>query len=209
MKAKAVFKKIRSIVEYILVGVIALCIAFVLFSNLSGKPAFILGRAAMWVKTESMEPTIPRQSYILVQKPSADGIKVGDVIVFHSDDPMLNGMLNTHRVTEITNGGSEFVTKGDHNVTVDAYTAKADKVVGVYRRNLPALSILGRFLSTPSGITVMSLLMLIVIMAVFMPDSIEKYRQQAEQEKQAKIDELIKAAVEQLKAESQKTNCDD
>lgn len=199
---KTAAKKILSVAAYAVVGLLMLCIAFVLFSNLSGNILFIGGKSAMWVKTESMEPVIPQKSYILVQKATAADVKEGDVIIFRSDDPSLKNALNTHRVVEIVDGGREFVTKGDNNIAADSYTAKADKIVGIYRKRLPVLSFLGRFLSTAGGITVMAILMLAIILISFLPDITEGMRKKEEVKKQAEIDRLVQAEIEKLKAEN-------
>ena len=96
----------------------------------SQHTVFIFGRTTVWVMTPSMEPQIPAQSYILVKRVSAEEVNVGDVIIFRSDDPSLDGSFNTHRVIEIIGDHEEFVTKGDANLIKDGYTAKADKIEG-------------------------------------------------------------------------------
>ena len=173
--------------------VLVAALAFLIVSNMQGRITFIAGKTVVWVRTESMEPVIPARSYILVEKADPAKLAVGDVILFYSDDPSLNGALNTHRIIEIDEAG-EFVTRGDHNVKEDDYTAKPDKVVGVYRKNLPVLTQVGRFLSTRGGIAVTA--------AVYVPDLARAAKKKKSEEKKDEIDERVRAEVERLKAEA-------
>ena len=181
--------------------VLVAALAFLIVSNMQGRITFIAGKTVVWVRTESMEPVIPARSYILVEKADPAKLAVGDVILFYSDDPSLNGALNTHRIIEIDEAG-EFVTRGDHNVKEDDYTAKPDKVVGVYRKNLPVLTQVGRFLSTRGGIAVMALVILAVTAAVYVPDLARAAKKKKSEEKKDEIDERVRAEVERLKAEA-------
>ena len=185
---------------YGLVVFLIVCVAYVLFLNVKGEPAFVFGYSAMWVKTPSMEPVIPEKSYILVQKIDAKDVKKGDIIVFYSDDPTLNNSLNTHQVVGIVKGDdgkTEFITKGKNNPNNDLYTAKADKVVGKYQRKLPVMTSFGRFLSTAVGITVMLFIILLVTLATFIPGMIESIRKKS---KNAAIDEITQDELEKLKS---------
>lgn len=205
MKTDSKFKKFLTAAAYVFTALLIVFVALVLYFNLTGKTFFVFDRAVMWVKTGSMEPQIPARSYVLVKKATGDDVKLGDVIVFHSSDPRLGGELNTHRVVEIKGGGAEFITKGDNNPTVDGQSAKAENVIGIYSKNLPFLSSLGRFLSTSTGITVMALLMFAIIIAVFLPDVLKYQRDKTDN---GKIDELVKAEVEKLKSESSDSDTD-
>lgn len=199
MKINPKLKKVLTYASYIFVAILIVLVSTVLFFNLSGKTFFVFGRAVMWVKTDSMEPAIPARSYITVKQATGEDVKVGDVIIFHSSDPTLQGQLNTHRVVEIKSGGAEFVTKGDNNPGVDKDTAKARNVIGIYSSNLPVLSVFGRFLSTPIGITVMFLLILAITLAIFLPDILAYQKKKT---KQQRIESLIKEEIENLKAQN-------
>lgn len=126
------------------------CLAILLFAviliarNAKGEVTFLFGKSLIWVRTASMEPGIEAGSYILVERVRPEAIDVGDIITFVSDDPAILGQLNTHRVTEILDGGASFRTKGDNNPVADSYPVSADRVVARYVRNLGALSAIGR-----------------------------------------------------------------
>lgn len=196
------FSKILNIVGYVIVGLLVVFVAFMIISNAKGKIAFIGRYSVIWIKTPSMEPTIPGRSYILVKKASADDIDIGDVIIYKSDDPEISGQYNTHRVTDILNGGAEFVTRGDNNTVDDEYTAAAEKVTGIYIKNLPLLSVFGRVLSSPMGIiiTLTSVFALFAAIAIPTMARINKERsKELDDEKQALIREMIELEVQKLK----------
>ena len=204
-KKKSKLRTVANAIAYVIVFALIAALIFVLFANISGKTVFVAGKTTMWVKTDSMEPAVPERSYVLIKKTSADEVSVGDIIVFTSDDPTLDGANNMHRVVEIKNGGSEFVTKGDNNSVEDAYTAKADKIVGVYVKNLPVLSEFGRFFTTKAGLIVTVIVILGIMAAVYLPDMIKSRREsaaKAAKEKQEQIDRLVREEVEKLKAEN-------
>lgn len=204
-KIKGIIRRAFHIIAYVVVCALLVVCALVLISNASGNVTFIAGRTTMWVKTDSMEPQIPERSYILVRQQDIAEIEVGDVIVFKSDDPSLGGAYNTHRVEEIVGDHREFVTKGDNNYVADRFTAKAANVVGVYERNLPVLTIFGRFMSTGMGVMLVVLLIFVIMAAVYLPDVIRFNREhtaELKQKKQDQIDQRIREEVERMRAEN-------
>ena len=206
-KKNSVFRKITGAIGYVMILAIIGLLVFVIGSNVTGNTVFIFGRTTAWVMTPSMEPTIPARSYILVKKVGADEIKKDDVIVFASDDPDLNGAYNTHRVVEIKDGGREFVTKGDANAISDVYTAKAEKVLGVYEKNLPALTAIGRFVFSSIGMMISLTAIFVIVMAIYIPDIIRANRERTkeiERKRREQIDALVREEVERLKAENAK-----
>ena len=195
---------VRTVLSVVLVVLLVLAIAFVMMQRLKGEPIFIFGRTVMWVSTDSMEPTIPQESYILTEKVSAENVAVGDVISFYCDDPSLPiyGQLNTHRVEEIVGDHAEFVTKGDNNYTPDKTTAKASNVRARYVKNLPVLSAFGRFFKTPAGLVCSFAVIILFIFALYIPDILKKRKAkkaEEEAEKQKLLDAKIKEEVEKMK----------
>ena len=163
-------KLILNVLYTILMVILGALVITLVIGRLQNKITFIFDRAVVWILSDSMEEQIPAQSYILVEKVDAADVKVDDVIVFYSDDPSLNGALNTHRVLEIVGDNEEFVTKGDNNLVADSYTAKADKVQGVYKSNLPFLTAIMRFIMSPIGFAVIvGILSLSVVLPLFVP----------------------------------------
>lgn len=200
--------KVLEIVGYVLIFAIIVLLSFVIISNLSGNIMFVFGKAPVWVLTQSMEPTIPERSYMLISKVDPNDIKVGDIIIFKSDDPRIKDSYNTHRVVEIIGDNEEFVTKGDANAVEDNYTAKADRVVGRFEKNLPILTKIGRFMYSGIGIMISITFIFIIFMIMYVPDIVRATREKGrllEEKKQEQIDELIKQEVERLKQEHAQT----
>ena len=170
MKKKSVLRRVLNVVGVVVMLAIAAFLAFVILSNVSGNVTFIAGKTVVWVKTDSMEPTIPAQSYVLVEKVDAKDLEIGDVIMFRSTDPTLGGALNTHRIIGTDHRGW-YVTKGDNNGKEDEKRVNPVEVKGRYLKNLPTLTKVGRFLSTPVGITVMIAVLLAITAAAFAPET--------------------------------------
>ena len=145
-------KLVGKIAFYVFFAAVLLLVIGLVAAKISNKVFFLGDRATVWILTDSMEDTIPAQSYIQIRKVDSSDIQVGDVITFYSDDPALSGHLNTHRVVEIAEDGATFITKGDANLAVDRYPARAEAVVGVYEKNLELLSMAGRIFQSPVGL---------------------------------------------------------
>ena len=213
MKIPPKTHKILTAITYVVVAVLILFVSVILFFRISGRTFWMFDRTLMWVKTGSMEPTIPARSYILVKKIDGDDVKVGDIITFKSEK--LGGELNTHRVVEPDPnrriGANEIVTKGDNNYEKDA-PINRDSVIGIHQKNLPVLSFFGRFFTTPVGITVTVLIVLAVMILLYFEDIAALVNtvtgKKNEKQKQEKFDELVKAEVERLKAQNRDTDVD-
>lgn len=205
---KPVVTVIINVLIYVILAALILTFAFALYSKAVGDQVFIGNYSLMWVKTGSMEPTIPAQSYILIKKATADDVRIGDVLTFKSTNSDSYGYVITHRVESIIDG--EFVTKGDANVEADKSFAEPENVIGVYRRNLPAMSVIGRsFVAGPGYIVIIALILITAILP-FVPDAVAKYKQKlsdtALKEKNEEVDRLVQKEIERLKAEDNNTN---
>ena len=164
-------KNLRTILEAVsgVILLLALLLSVAIFcAKVQNRPFFLFGKSAMWILTDSMEDTIPAQSYILVRQATADDVREGMVIVFYSDDPQIAGALNTHRVVAVRPDGS-FLTKGDHASAPDTTPVRRDAVVAVYEKNLPALTAFGRFMLSPGGLVLIFLCALLISAVFFLP----------------------------------------
>ena len=211
MKSKKL-KSVVNVVTWVLIALVAVFAILNVVMKSSNKVLFVFGKANLFVVTESMEPLIPAQSYILIEKVNAEDVKKEDVITFYSKDPAIMGSLNTHRVTDIKTGADgkiTFTTRGDHNNTTDAYSVGEDDLVGRYVCNLNVMTVIGRFFMSTGGL--IAILILIIILAVSMVLPYAKKKggkndKNAEADKQKLIDEMIKAEIEKLKASDEKTD---
>lgn len=87
------------------------------------------------VVTGSMEPDIPTGSLVIVQKADIASLKVGDVIMFRSDDPTVpqNAPVSHEiiRMEQDLSGETIFITKGTANLTEDTYPVYAENIIGI------------------------------------------------------------------------------
>lgn len=174
MKKRSTLRLVSKIAFYSIFVIVLALVAMLFISKFTGKVFFVGNRTAVWILTDSMDDAIPPQTYILIEKADPADVKENDIITFYSDDPVLGGSLNTHRVLEVIDGGKEFVTKGDHNLAEDKYTAKGDKLVGVYVDDIPFLTALGRFFAKPYGLGVTIGLIILLSVGVYLPELLKK-----------------------------------
>ena len=195
MKSKR--KWIAGTVSTVLMLVI-LAVALLLFaSKIGNKPVFLFGYTTVWVMTDSMEDTIPAESYILVKRTTAAQVNEGDVIMFQSDDPALHGAFNTHRVKAVVGDHAAFQTQGDNNPAPDRVPVAADRVVGVYCRNMPFLTLIGRLFRSVFGLIILFVLGAVAVVVAFAGSKGKKQTQTAPP---ADFDARVQAEVERLRA---------
>ena len=96
----------------------------------------------------SMEPLIKVRDAVIVKRTTIDRIKEGDVVTYRSLDPAFYGILITHRVVSIEeeNGETIFITKGDHNETIDRTPVKFNQIQGKVVMRVPKIGYLKYFL---------------------------------------------------------------
>lgn len=161
-------KKVLSTLWWIALILLALTMFNIIGAKMQGRVPQIFGYSVINIITGSMGDTIPEGSYILVEAVDPDEIEKDDIICFYSSDPAIYGIPNTHRVIEEpvrTEGGIEFVTKGDANGVADKYTAKGENLIGRYVKTMDGLNTFVSLLDK-GGMTVLIFLLEGVIMAM-------------------------------------------
>ena len=171
-------KLIGNIIYAVVMLFISAIVIFMVIARSQNRIIFIFDRALIWVLSPSMEDTIPAQSYILIKKANASEIKINDIIMFYSDDPSLGGTPNTHRVIEVNGNNDSFITKGDNNQVSDTYTAKADKVIGVYEKNLPVFTSIMRFFLSKVGLIILISSFIVLTTLMYLPNMIKSKKQE-------------------------------
>jgi signal peptidase len=120
------------------------------------------------VASGSMIPTLNVGDLIVVQ----GGLNVnnviaeyetGDIVVFHK--PSNPDELIVHRAVEKIN--DELRTKGDNNDHADYWTVTNDELVGKVVGNIPYLGHIPLFVHTPTGITIILLVIVVLILLEF------------------------------------------
>ena len=170
-KTVKAIKRTVSAVWWIVLVLLVVLLVNIFGAKLTGNVPRVFGYSVMNIVSGSMEEEIPKGSYILIKKVSPEEIEKDDIICFYSTDPKIYGMPNTHRVVEepiVTDSGIEFITKGDANPINDTETAKGDRLIGVYVKNLDGLT---SFTNALSGniiiIVILCLQICIIVMAVY------------------------------------------
>ncbi|MDO4475291.1 MAG: signal peptidase I [Lachnospiraceae bacterium] len=201
-------KYLLRIIDVLSIGILAVSLMILLtvvFTKQGSTPS-LFGCSVLRVMSGSMEPEIPTNSVIVVRRTDTDSLKVGDVISYYSDDPSLQGMVNTHRITDIeTDDGKRlFTTKGDANATADLYPVKEEKIVGVVIWQSYLLGQTVRLLSNPLIFLPLIILPLAVILIAGIVRSVRITKQMMAQEEReaaaaalAKIREIREAQAQQ------------
>ncbi len=101
----------------------------------------------------SMEPIIKVRDAVLIKRVPEENIKVGDVITYESRDESFYGILITHRVVGIKeeNGQKIYITKGDHNQTIDRLPVNGNQIYGKVIMRIPKIGYIKFFLVTSYG----------------------------------------------------------
>lgn len=115
-------------VAWVLTAIVSLVIFWFSFGFFGFRPAF--------VPSHSMEPLIQQGDVVLLGPVSAEGVEVGDIIMYE----LPNRQRVLHRVHEITtdeNGARIFIFKGDNNNTTDLHPVRDEQLLGEYRGRVP------------------------------------------------------------------------
>ncbi|GAA1699713.1 hypothetical protein GCM10009808_16640 [Microbacterium sediminicola] len=134
-------KREKGIWSYLGMGISAglLLLAIAVAALVVVVPA-VTNSVSLTVLTNSMEPTYPPGTLLVVTPTDPQDIRIGDVITYQ----LVPGEATyvTHRVvavTQSTNGDVSFTTKGDNNGTIDEDPVIADQVMGRVWYSLPWL----------------------------------------------------------------------
>lgn len=164
MIKKAILTLIN-ILSVLIIAAAVVILCLVLLTRPGEVPSFG-GYTVFRVTTGSMAPTYDTDTLILVKKTDPGKIKAGDVISFYSADPVLDGSVNTHRVTEVTKDGDhwEYTTKGDANNAVDQYGTDSEALIGKVVASSLILGKLARLVSNPLIFIPVILIPLVIIL---------------------------------------------
>lgn len=110
MNKKILIKVLNSLGIIIVGAVICVLLPLVL------PKAF--GYQVYGILSNSMEPEIATGSVVYVDSVDSESIVDGDIITYKMGSD--SSVVATHRVVSVNKDKKEFVTKGDHNNTVDA-----------------------------------------------------------------------------------------
>lgn len=180
---------------------IALFVLLTVVMTKSGEAPNILGHYVFRVMTGSMEPAVPTDSLIVVRETELSEIQPDDIISYYSEDPQLNGSVNTHRVVSVEHQGENYVftTKGDANALPDQYPANGKNVLGKVIFISHSLGTAVNFLSSPIAFVVLIVIPLFLILISNLVRMIRSARKLLREEEEA----AVRDAVEELKRRKQ------
>ncbi|WP_099361291.1 signal peptidase I [Fredinandcohnia onubensis] len=144
----------------VLLSVLALVSIFQ-SKNQVGQVPSILGFKIMTVMTGSMQPELQPGDMIIVKEKDPSKLQVEDVITYQLNEHT----LVTHRIVDLVekDGVVLYQTKGDANNVVDNGFVSQEQIVGVLALTIPKAGHLAQVLQTPTGIIIISLLILLII----------------------------------------------
>lgn len=110
------------------------------------------GSMPLTVLTQSMEPTLPPGTLLVVRPTPIDGIRVGDVVTYQivSGQPA----VVSHRVVSVSSssdGERTFVLKGDNNAEADPAPVTAVQIRGVVWYSVPEIGIVNQVVNGSRG----------------------------------------------------------
>jgi signal peptidase len=111
----------------------------------------VLPYQTYFVRSGSMEPTIPVGALVVLTKTDPDALGVGDIITFENpDDP---DVLVTHRIVVVDDSadGRLCRTKGDANDQPDPWRVPATGNGWRYAFDVPVLGYVFGYLGTPAA----------------------------------------------------------
>jgi len=117
----------------------------------------ILPYQTYFVRSGSMEPTIPTGGLVVLTNVDGTSLEAGDIITFDvPEEPCAGtsaGQRVTHRIVEIetTEQGRVFVTKGDANADADCWRVPASGTGWKYAFDVPVIGYVFGYLATPQA----------------------------------------------------------
>ena len=175
-EVKWLFNYMASILMYsilvMLIGVGILLAAFYIDFKFKTKNLETPLYGAYVIVSGSMEPLIKIKDAVLIKRVDSDNeLKQGDVVTYRATDPTYYGILVTHRIVDIKekNGKKIYVTKGDHNETVDRSPIDFNQITGKVVMRIPKIGYIKYFLVSSYGwiIAIVIPSLLVIIMDIY------------------------------------------
>ncbi len=108
----------------------------------------LMGYQTYYIRTDSMSPTIPKNSLVLSKKIAFEDIRVNDILTFQND---LGNDYFTHRVVAIDADNQMLTTRGDANQENDPAPTSYYFVVGKVDFPVPYIGAFVKILCSTAG----------------------------------------------------------
>ena len=197
---KKVWLTLVNIISIVII-LAAILILFLVIMTAPGKVPQIGGYTVLRVVTGSMAPTLETDTLIVVHKINPAEVKEGDIISFYSQDPALEGAVNTHRVLSVRkeNDIYYYTTKGDANNVEDSYEANSEYLIGTVCFSSYILGKLARLLANPLVFIPVILIPLAVILICDIARTVKIAGKIAKEEEEEAVREAIRQIREEKK----------
>jgi len=156
--SRSIFGTAKKILFYVIIAFLSVFILFEIF--LPKQTVKVFGFKPYHVMTQSMEPVLNVNDFIIVTNFDAEDLQEGDIITFYADIDY-NGEKEIvthyiHSINEDTSGDLLFRThrhyEDDEDVTADPWVLSEDDILGEYAFRIPFLGYVTDFLRSPFGI---------------------------------------------------------
>jgi signal peptidase I len=157
----------------ILDGVLIAAIGCVLAIATITVAAQVLGGRSLILAGGSMEPTMPKGSYVLILPVAAGDYAVGDVVTVAS----AGATPYTHRITRLVSlpSGMYVETKGDANATPEPIVVPVSALAGRVAGSVPVLGYVASILASPIGLVGFLLVCLAVLVVIWLIEEVEEH----------------------------------
>lgn len=175
-KLLAILKLLPSLLWWGAALLTLVVVVIFLSAHFRGEVPRLFGYSVLHIVSDSMEPTIEKDSYVLIKKTDPAEVRKDDVICFYSTDPQIYGYPNTHRVVAeptLVDGEYRYVTAGDKSQRPDSVPAEGDRLIGVLVRELGGFTALMHFISRHM-ILLFAVLFLVCAAAAIVPLFLKK-----------------------------------
>jgi signal peptidase len=146
----------------VIVLVAALAVVLIVIPKMTGS-------VPLSVLTQSMEPSLPPGTLLVVRPVPVDDIRIGDVVTYQitSGQPA----VVSHRVVGVTTsstGERTFVLKGDANDLADSAPVTAPQIRGVLWYSLPGLGVVNQAVNGSRSWLVPTMAAILLVYGVLM-----------------------------------------
>ncbi len=166
--SKKVFRWIRSILFFLVVGILLSYIVIEAF--FPSQTVKIYGFKPYVVLTQSMEPEINVDDVVVVTRPDTETLEEGDIITFLADinnDGVKNIVTHyVYSIEEDSSGDLEIRTRRHYedpdDISPDPWLVTEEDVLGEYLFTVPNIGVIIRFLQSPFGLAAITVNALII-----------------------------------------------
>lgn len=163
-KQNTKFKKVKNIIEYIIIFVVILINGILIFQakdNPNKTPSFF-GKKAFVIISGSMIPEIQIGDIAIVN--NTDLCDVGDIIAFRR-----NSTVIVHRIVKemYVNDAVMYQTKGDNNNVADAELVDISSIEGVYIGKIPYVGKILMWLYNNLAIVIVVIIIILILKYYF------------------------------------------